>query len=69
MTHPCKAGNPGTTMHACGTANSRETLCGLPVELDWIDVLVGYTAVCSQCFPPEEDRGTGRAEHIGDRPG
>jgi hypothetical protein len=65
MTHPCKAGNPGTTLHACGNASARETLCGLTVELDWIDVLVGYTSVCRHCFPKEENRGSGEIEEIG----
>jgi hypothetical protein len=59
MVHPCKVGNPGTTMHACGTASSAETLCGLTVEPNGIDVLVGYTSVCKHCFPKEADRAKG----------
>jgi hypothetical protein len=54
-------------LHACGTTSSAETLCGLPVEPKGIDVLVGYTSVCSHCFPKEDDRGSGQSEEIGSR--
>jgi len=67
MTHPCRSGNPGTTMHACGNPSSQETLCGIPVAPADIDVLVGYTKVCSHCFPPEEVRGSWESEGIGTR--
>lgn len=67
MTHPCRKNSPETTMHACGNTSSTETLCGLPVEPNEIDVLVGYTAVCRHCFPIEDDRGKGKIELIGTR--
>jgi hypothetical protein len=67
MVHPCKVGNPDPTLHACGTASSAETLCGLAVEPNGIDVLVGYTSVCRHCFPKEQDRGSGEIEEIGSR--
>jgi len=62
MVHPCKSGNPGTTMHACGNTSSTETLCGIPVDPKGIDVVVGYTSVCRQCFP--EKPGDGQGDHI-----
>jgi len=62
MVHPCKAGNPGTTMHACGTEDSKTTLCGLPVDLQGIGVVAGYTKVCRQCFP--KDPGDGEGDYI-----
>jgi len=51
MTHPCKVGNPGTTMHACSTVGASTTLCGLEVAPGTIGVVEGYTAVCQHCFP------------------
>jgi hypothetical protein len=66
MVHPCRSGNPGTTMHACGNARSAETLCGLQVDPKDIDVLVGYFYVCKVCFP--EERGDGVGDHIENRP-
>jgi hypothetical protein len=62
MVHPCRKNSPETTMHACGNPRSTETLCGLSVEPSEIDVLVGYTAVCRQCFP--EEKGSGDSDHI-----
>lgn len=52
MPHPCRTGNPGTTMHACISRQSTRTLCGLPVDVESIEVLAGYEALCAQCFPP-----------------
>jgi len=49
-------------MHACGNTSSTETLCGIPVDPKGIDVVVGYTSVCRQCFP--EKPGTGEGDHI-----
>ncbi len=52
MPHPCRTGNPGTTMHACISMYSTRTLCGLPVDATSIEVLAGYEALCLLCFPP-----------------
>ena len=51
MPHPCRTGNPGTTMHACETEFSSRTLCGLDVDRGTIDRLWGFKAVCSGCYP------------------
>jgi hypothetical protein len=53
MTHPCKTGNPGITMHACSTVNAATTLCGLQVEPGTIGVVEGYRKLCPHCFPME----------------
>lgn len=58
MVHPCKAGNPGTVMHACSSLSATMTLCGLEVKVSNINITAGYTAVCNVCFPkdvPEPD--------------
>lgn len=65
MVHPCRVDNPGTTLHACGTENSKTTLCGLDVEPQGINVVAGYKWVCRQCFPQEQ--GGGEADSIGGR--
>jgi hypothetical protein len=56
MTHPCK-GNPGTTLHACSTERSANTLCGIPVVA--VDVLAGYLSICPKCFPQGEGSDEG----------
>jgi hypothetical protein len=53
MPHPCRTGNPGTTLHACVKEDSLLTLCGLRVDVDSINVLAGFTHVCRQCFPKD----------------
>lgn len=53
MVHPCKVGNPGTTLHACATEDSKTTLCGLTVDPQAVNVIAGYDSVCRQCFPKE----------------
>lgn len=54
VVHPCRTGNPGTTLHACSREDSTLTLCGLPVDLEGgVNVLAGYKAVCRQCFPKD----------------
>jgi hypothetical protein len=59
MVHPC-GGNPGTTLHACGTESSAKTLCGITVVE--VNVLAGYESVCPICFPKE--RGTDEGDPI-----
>jgi hypothetical protein len=53
MPHPCRTGNPGTTMHACVKEDSELTLCGQEVDVRSINVLAGFTHVCRQCFPKD----------------
>lgn len=59
MTHPCrsladKGGNPKYKMHACATADSTHTICGLDTVTD-VNVLAGYTSLCRTCFPPTRE--------------
>jgi hypothetical protein len=68
MVHPCKSGNPGTTMHACGNMNSAQTLCGLPVQPGQQGALVGYTEVCSHCFPLDVTDESRNVQQIEGRP-
>ncbi len=51
MTHPCRTGNPGTVLHACGSVSSTTTLCGLEVDPKGIDVTAGYDRICRKCYP------------------
>ena len=59
MPHPCRSradtgGNPSFKMHACGSEDSMETLCGLPEVAD-VNVLAGYSSLCRTCFPPRRE--------------
>lgn len=71
MVHPCRSekdtgGNPTYKMHACGSRNSKQTLCGLANPID-IDVVAGYRFLCSTCFPPRREKAwTPDDENTGD---
>lgn len=66
MPRPCKAGNPGTALHACAKRDSKKTLCDLDVAENGVDVLAGYTSVCGVCFPADVG-GDDKNEPIGGR--
>ena len=62
MVHPCRTGNPGTTMHACDTEFSDKTLCGLDVDVPTINKVWGFKALCPGCYPVENPvKGPGAA--------
>ena len=49
--HPCRTGNPGTTMHACTSENLEQTLCGLDVDIPSISRVWGFKKLCPGCYP------------------
>jgi hypothetical protein len=62
MAHPCRTGNPGTTLHACANAQSPKTLCGKDVHGATVGEVWGFKAVCSGCYPEQKN-----AEGPGDK--
>lgn len=60
MPHPCRTGNPGTTLHACEPRDADTTLCGENVDRETAGQVWGFKAVCSSCYPlrePSTERG------------
>jgi len=51
MAHPCRTGNPGTTLHACENAQSTQTFCGKELHAPTLGAVWGFKSVCSACYP------------------
>jgi hypothetical protein len=57
MAHPCRTGNPGTTLHACDTEQSPKTMCGKVLHRPTVGTVWGFKAVCLVCYPQKKEPG------------
>lgn len=56
LVHPCRTGNPGTTLHACVSENTELTLCGLEVDVPSVSKVWGFKKLCPGCYPVTEPK-------------